>query len=594
MTNKLYYFTPCALVLALLLLISPDAYGVDGQYHIVINYSHDNNSLNAAIDKWQQELESQTSTQSADINYGYYRFEQDKVFLEKSLASLGYYQSNVDGRYDEAVNTSYFTIQSGPQYHFGSIQIVVSSDSTEIDLIEKNALSAKSENPALAEAVLKDEAQIDQWVETNNCLFEHRTYHEAKINHLQRQVDITYRVVTGKKAVFGDIYFQGNETISDLYLQRRAGVKPGECFKRSKLNDAKLALQNSGLVADVDPVLPKEPLVNGAVPITFMIKERPHRTVAAGISYSTDIGPGINAGWEHRNFFSGGEKLSVDLSLATLEQRLETMLEKPFFLRDDQRLKLTGILRHEDADAFRASGLTLSANIERDMGNKWLAGVGVTYALEQIKDQDNTDNIALLSFPLFASQDKRDNLLDPKKGWTISVKTAPAFDTVDVNTAFLKNSINGSYYHALDTVAKPVLAVRAATGSILGASSATIPATERFYTGGGGSIRGYGYQLVGPLDAQNDPLGGRSFVELSTELRMRVLEDYGVVLFIDGGNAFDATYPDFDGGLLWGAGLGFRYYTSFGPIRADIAVPLDKREGVDDSFQIYFSIGQAF
>lgn len=564
------------------------------QYRVVIEQKETEVSLNDTVELWQEELNAQQLPEDTDSNYGHYRFEQDKVFLQKLLEAEGYYLNNVDGRYDEPSLTSHYTISTGQQYHFGVIRLVIEPNVSSISLPDILSLQAKSGDPALARTVLLDEERIEAWVEKNNCLFTHHTSHEAVVNHLQHSVDITYRVSVGSRATFGDIAFSGNDTIADLHLQRRVGIKPGECFKRSTLNDAKLALQRSGLVAKAEPQLPDAPLADSSVPVTFAIKERAHRSIKAGASYSTDIGPGVKAGWEHRNFLGHGEKFTTDLSVATLEQRLDTALEKPFFLREDQRLKLAGVLRQEDNDAFRTTGITFSGGIERDLANKWIAGVGASYGFEQIKDQNNEENVALLSLPLFLSQDKRDDLLNPTRGWTISLNTAPAFDTIDATTAFIKNSASGSYYQALDTAGQPVIAMRAATGSILGASSDTVPATERFYAGGGGSVRGYGYQLAGPLDAQNDPLGGRSFVELSTELRLRVAEDYGMVAFIDGGNTFDAAYPDFDSGLLWGAGLGFRYYTSFGPLRADIAVPLDKRPGVDSAYQLYFSIGQAF
>ena len=141
-----------------------------------------------------------------------------------------------------------------------------------------------------------------------------------------------------------------------------------------------------------------------------------------------------------------------------------------------------------------------------------------------------------------------------------------------------------------------MLAGRTRVGSIIGESRAEIPAPKRFYAGGGGSIRGYQFQKVGPLDDENDPLGGRSLLEVSVELRLRLTETLGVVPFIDGGTVF--TEPDFrteeDDTIRWAAGLGFRYFTLIGPLRLDFAVPLNKRDRIDDDFQFYVSIGQAF
>jgi translocation and assembly module TamA len=131
-------------------------------------------------------------------------------------------------------------------------------------------------------------------------------------------------------------------------------------------------------------------------------------------------------------------------------------------------------------------------------------------------------------------------------------------------------------------------------GSALGVSREEIPADERFYAGGGGSVRGIPYQLAGPLDEDDDPLGGRSLLEVGAEIRYNFTESLGAVLFLDGGTVYSSAYPDFSEELLWGAGPGLRYYTPIGPLRLDVGVPLQPREGVDDLFQLYISIGQAF
>jgi translocation and assembly module TamA len=153
----------------------------------------------------------------------------------------------------------------------------------------------------------------------------------------------------------------------------------------------------------------------------------------------------------------------------------------------------------------------------------------------------------------------------------------------------------GSYSHYLTLLKHPflVFAGRAALGSMSGVDTNSIPADIRFYAGGGGSIRGYAFQSVSPL-LDGDPVGGRSLLEFSAEFRLRITQTLGLVAFLDGGSAFDSVYPDFDTSLRWGTGGGVRYFTPIGPLRVDVGVPLDRREGLDDAFQVYISLGQAF
>lgn len=128
----------------------------------------------------------------------------------------------------------------------------------------------------------------------------------------------------------------------------------------------------------------------------------------------------------------------------------------------------------------------------------------------------------------------------------------------------------------------------------MGESTTTLPANKRFYAGGGSSIRGYRFQSVGPLGPGNTPLGGRSVFEVSAELRAKITDTLGGVIFIDGGNVYDDEVPDLSTNLQWAVGFGGRYFTAFGPLRLDFGFPVNGRDGVDDFMQFYISIGQAF
>jgi translocation and assembly module TamA len=138
-----------------------------------------------------------------------------------------------------------------------------------------------------------------------------------------------------------------------------------------------------------------------------------------------------------------------------------------------------------------------------------------------------------------------------------------------------------------------VLAGRTAVGSIVGEPRSDIPANLRVYAGGGGSVRGFGYQLAGELDDDDKPIGGRSLVELGGEVRVRITESIGVVAFVDAGTVYSSATPDFSETLRVGAGPGLRYFSPIGPLRLDVGFPLNPRDS-DDTWQLYISIGQAF
>jgi translocation and assembly module TamA len=106
-------------------------------------------------------------------------------------------------------------------------------------------------------------------------------------------------------------------------------------------------------------------------------------------------------------------------------------------------------------------------------------------------------------------------------------------------------------------------------------------------------VRGFGYQLAGALDDDNNPIGGRSLLELSGEVRVRLTETIGVVAFVDAGSDFSSSVPNFNEPLRVGVGPGLRYFSPIGPVRLDVGFPINKRDS-DDAFQLYVSLGQAF
>jgi translocation and assembly module TamA len=164
--------------------------------------------------------------------------------------------------------------------------------------------------------------------------------------------------------------------------------------------------------------------------------------------------------------------------------------------------------------------------------------------------------------------------------------------------------IEGTVYYPISD--RLVIAGRARAGSIFGIARDDLAPSRRYYGGGGGSVRGYGFQRLGPLEpvsslvpddegninlADLRPVGGRSLNEFALEARYR-FGNFGIVPFIDAGNSYESTFPT-GSDLRFGAGIGGRFYTNFGPFRIDVATPLNPRPG-DGKIAIYLSLGQAF
>jgi translocation and assembly module TamA len=280
-------------------------------------------------------------------------------------------------------------------------------------------------------------------------------------------------------------------------------------------------------------------------------------------------------------------------TVSDLTYAAEGSFRRPFFFREDQALTLSSRLAEDKPDAYTSRNLANTAMVVRDITKALKVGGGVGFKQARITQLGEEEDFSLLSLPLQLAWDRTDSLLDPTRGGRLGVQVAPYTDLVKEDLQFTKARMNYSQYLEIMHSPSTVMAGRISVGVVSGQERLEIPADERLYAGGGGSVRGYAYQSLGPR-REGIPTGGKSLFEASVETRVRITERIGLVFFLDGGNAFADVTPSSHEDLFWGAGVGVRYFTPVGPFRFDIAIPLDRRDGVDDSFQIYVSLGQSF
>lgn len=518
------------------------------------------------------------------------RFDRDIIL--RWLRSEGYFAASLNTRYEEG--KIYHQVAQGPRYLIETLSVNFPADIAAPPL---DKLPIEKGKPLRAEDVLAGQDAIRNFATENYCLYEINVSYDAEVNHSSHRAFVTYTLAPSQQVVFGASQIDGLTSIEPEYLQNYLTFKEGECFRRRQLELSRLALLQTNLLTRVDITI-GEPQ-DGRVPLTFGFTERNHRTLKAGISYDSNIGPGVTLGWEHRNLLHSGEKLDAQTKLSEIKRELKGELTVPHFRRRGQTLVLHSNLTHDIPDAYESTAGEVGITLSRELKQNWAASVGSTLEFSRVIENEQKDDFGLLSFPLRLDFIRTNDLLDPRYGWAFGVQTRPFLDLYNTGTRFVKTTLVASVYMTeSDWWAEPTLAMRAATGTITGEDLTAVPAAHRYYVGGGGSVRGYAYQTVGEL-SEAEPDGGLSFGETSVELRLRFTKSWGAVLFADGGYAYPGESPGFGEDFLWGAGVGVRYFTSFAPIRLDLAAPLNKRtlaeDGVeDDSVQVYISIGQAF
>ena len=332
------------------------------------------------------------------------------------------------------------------------------------------------------------------------------------------------------------------------------------------------------------------------------MSEGKQRFFGVGAQYSTIDGFGLQGYWGHRNLTGRADSLRIEGSVSRIGETTDVgqldytagiTYVRPATFYPSATFTAGLKMQSLHPDAYDANTATASGGLAYEINDQDTVSAGGEVSYES----DTTDafgkhNYLTVAIPLEYVRDTRDNKLDPTEGFRASISAKPSYEAMG-GTVFssFEGSITG--YKGIGANNNVVFAGKLAAGSLLGANSIEdIPATRRFYAGGGGSVRGYSYQEISPYNSHGDETGGRSYVTASFEARVKITDTIGVVPFVDMGSVTDSVLPD-GSDLRIGAGVGLRYATPFGPIRLDVAVPLKKYDN-GTSYGIYAGIGQAF
>ncbi|RZJ86629.1 MAG: outer membrane protein assembly factor, partial [Brevundimonas sp.] len=386
-----------------------------------------------------------------------------------------------------------------------------------------------------------------------------------------------------------------------------AGLAPwseGDVYDPEDVAELERRLLETGVYDGVGVALAPADQTNtdGNRPVVVTLTDRPRRILEAGATFSTADGSGVDLRWTWHNRFQRADTLVWEARLADVDSRLGADLSLPHWRRPGQTLKLSAALVNENTDAYDRAALTLAADLQQRLGKTSWFNYGVGFDAGHY-NETRFDPISQLPISLDRDLyiltgrgsfylDRSNDPLDPTTGWRLTASAQPTVVGGEDTVLFLRAESQATAYLPLEDNARTVLAGRVRLGSILGGEELTVPSDRLFYSGGGGSVRGYEYQGVGPRLPDNTPRGGLSLFEASIEARQDIGRSFQAVAFLDAGAVGYQETPNL-GNTRYGVGVGVRYKLPFGPVRADIAVPLDRREG-DAAFQVYVSIGQAF
>ncbi|MEO1250937.1 MAG: BamA/TamA family outer membrane protein [Pseudomonadota bacterium] len=516
---------------------------------------------------------------------------RDQKALDEALTAAGYYLGEVSFEIErgdgDAAPVVTFIIEPGPAFVVTEYEILYRDDEPDRPATLKDA-KIKPDRSA-AGAAIRD-VQLKFLDHLWNSGYPGAEIAGRRAIALPEKAEASAVLVfrSGPRARFGEIDVRGvNDTKPD-FVRDLATWAPGAEYDRGKIVSYRDRLANTGLFSTIS-VAPGTPGEDGAAPVLVDLAERRRRTIGAGLSYSTAEGPGGRLFFEHRNLAGRGEDLRIDLRGNEFEQSIDFAARKPFPELPGFVFATLGF-SNETTEAFDARSLRLAGGVAKDwLDDRLETRAALALETSNVKTNGVEQRTYFVSAPLSVIWDSEDDLLEPTKGLRASVTMTPYTGTdtfAQVETAARSRLFIGTN----DVV---TLAGRVGAGATFANSLFDLPANKRFFAGGGGSVRGFGFQEAGPLDADNDPIGGRSYFFAGTELRGMITDNIQLAGFVDAGTVTATPLPSFNDRFFVGYGAGARYFTPIGPIRFDIAFPLDARPS-DANFQIYISIGQPF
>lgn len=503
-------------------------------------------------------------------------------------------------------------IKPGQKFTLGNVAI----DTGDVP-IDPGDYDLKPGASAASTDVLTEEAKLFRDLRNQGRPFVATTNRQVIADTRTGELNYSVDISPGPPVPFGRTYVDGAKAVDPGFIAYMAGIQPGTTFSPAMLDKARERLLKLGVFSTVTVKEAKAQAADGTLPVQVEVGERKFHYYGVGATYSNTDGAGVSGYWGDRNLFGRAESLRLDASVSRigataasdterqtdeLDYAVSAVFKKPGVIGPDSVYIGSIKALTEHPLAYDRKSIAVSSGVEYALTETQTVSASLKGEYEEIGDYLGTRDYLIASVPLVYTFDNRDDKLNPTKGFLAKVTAEPSYE-IESGSPYLSARADASTYLSLTESNRFILAGRLAYGSIFGADLQDVPNDRRFYAGGGGSVRGYAYQSIGPYfpnapspvtgdEFADTPTGGLSLFEASAEVRIGITDTIQIVPFADAGTVSTDLVPDFSNFKV-GVGVGARYITSFGPIRVDVGFPLNPGSR-DPSFEVYAGIGQAF
>lgn len=512
-------------------------------------------------------------------------FAKADAEIDQGLRALGYYHavSKNSLTFSGECWQADFTVSPGPPVMVTDIVITITGDAghdTEFQKLRDKLVSLTGK-PLRHDVYEKAKNHLESLAMERGYLKAEFTKKQLLIDKTNNTAQIKLLFDSGKRMFFGEITVE-QDVLNPEFVNKLISIKSNDFYSSEELGNTHNALSKSGYFDSVDIRPDTENIQQQQVPVTIKLHPKKNHLYSVGLGFDTDIGPLLSGSYTNRRLNNRGHYLTSNIDLAPVLSTADVEYNVPLANPLSDTFSLGTGLKHEDTESYKSTTAKLAARVKHAFDNGWKQMLFIESSYEDYKTGTKPRQTLLLVPGGNWQHSVSDNPLRPTKGYRVEFNLAGSIKNPVSNVSFAQSSLSAVWSQPLPWRSRFI--GRTELGATLVDQFEKLPTSYRFFTGGMNSIRGYSYKELGPKDNEGNVEGGQFLSVVSVEIEKALFDNWGVAGFLDAGNAYNLDSIN----IKSGAGLGVRWYSPFGPVRVDFALPLND---ADSSFQFHFAAG---
>ncbi len=505
---------------------------------------------------------------------------------EKAAQALGYYQAQIDSEIQDGENPRLvIKVLPGEPIRLRNVVVRVEGPAASLKAFKGPQSDALKTGAVLNHGHYEDAKRLIQNQASRYGFFSGRfTSQRLSIDPRAGVADIELVYDSGPRYSLGKVMFSGDSPFDEDLLKRMVPFKENTPYDSQLIAELNQAMQASGYFEGVRVDAAPTAAVGQVIPVTVQLETRKPRTMGLGLGFSTDVGPRGRANWTRHWANAQGHSYGFESEISAPRQNVGLWYDVPLDPPLTDKLRFAGGYQYEEIAGTDSLSklLTVGPEWHSKLPSGWERVISLKWQREEYRLGDDSGLSTLLMPGISYSYLRSDDRIDPHKGYRLQFDAQVAKEGLGSDANLIRGNV---LLKGLTTVAQNHRFLgRVQFGGNFTDGYTSIPPSLRFFAGGDQSVRGYDYQTLSPTNSDGDRIGGRYMVAGSVEYQYSIAEKWRLATFVDQGNSFNnLDLPS----LKTGVGFGVRWVSPVGPLRLDLAHPLDDDGGV----RLHFSMG---